>query len=58
MLEKMYTPQEVADFLQMNVNIVRKYLREGKMSYYRPSRKYLISESQLQEYLNKNKNEQ
>lgn len=58
MIEKMYTPQEIVDLLKMNVATIRDFLRKGIMPHYKPNSKYVISESQLQEFLNKSKNEQ
>jgi len=49
--EKLYKPSEIAEILSMNVQVIRKYLREGKMLHYKIDRNYLISESHLKKYL-------
>ena len=51
MTAKMYKPKEVADLLDMNVQTIRKYLRENRIAHYKIARNYFVSESQLKEFI-------
>jgi excisionase family DNA binding protein len=49
--EQLYTPQEVADYLKVDVRTVYRWLREGKMNAIRFQREYRIGESDLRDFL-------
>ncbi len=49
--EQLYTPQEVADHLKVDVRTVYRWLREGELGAIRFQREYRISESDLKEFL-------
>jgi excisionase family DNA binding protein len=49
--EQLYTPQEIADYLKVDIRTVYRWLREGEMSAIRFSREYRISESALREFV-------
>ncbi len=49
--EQLYTPQEVADYLKVDVRTVYRWLREGKMNAIRFQREYRIAESDLRDFL-------
>ena len=49
--EQLYTPQEVADFLKVDVRTVYRWLREGEMNAIRFQREYRIAESDLRDFL-------
>ena len=49
--EQLYTPQEVADYLKVDVRTVYRWLREGEMNAIRFQREYRIAESDLRDFL-------
>jgi excisionase family DNA binding protein len=49
--ERLYTPQEVADYLQVDIRTVYRWLKQGDMEAIRLQREYRISDSQLREFL-------
>jgi excisionase family DNA binding protein len=49
--EELYTPQEVADYLKVDVRTVYRWLREGELNALRFRREYRITESALKEFL-------
>jgi excisionase family DNA binding protein len=49
--EQLYTPQEVADYLKVDVRTVYRWVREGEMNAIRFQREYRISESDLRDFL-------
>lgn len=49
---KYYTVKEVAKILRIDVITVYEKINSGLLKAFRPARKYLISEVQLQEFLN------
>jgi len=49
--EQLYTPQEVADYLKVDVRTVYRWLREGKMNAIRFQREYRIAEGDLRDFL-------
>jgi excisionase family DNA binding protein len=49
--EQLYTPQEVADYLKVDVRTVYRWLREGEMNAIRFQREYRITESALKDFL-------
>ena len=50
--EQLYTPQEVAEYLKVDVRTVYRWLRDGEMDAIRFRREYRISESALREFIN------
>lgn len=46
-----YTPEQVAEKLQMSVRTVWKYIREGQMPASKIGRGYRISEEQLERFM-------
>jgi excisionase family DNA binding protein len=53
--EQLYTPQEVADYLKVDVRTVYRWLREGEMNAIRFQREYRIGESDLQDFLERHR---
>ena len=49
--EQLYTPQEVAEYLKVDVRTVYRWLREGEMNAIRFQREYRIAESDLRDFL-------
>ena len=49
--EQLYTPQEVANYLKVDVRTVYRWLREGEMNAIRFQREYRIAESDLRDFL-------
>ena len=47
---KVYTAKEVADILQIDVQTVLRYLREGKIQHFKIGTNYRITEKQLKEF--------
>lgn len=46
-----YTPEQVAEKLQLSVRTIWKYLREGKLPASKIARGYRISEEQLDRFM-------
>lgn len=46
-----YTPEEVAEILDVAPTTIRKWLRNGHLKGFRPGRLWRISEEQLQEFI-------
>jgi len=53
--EQLYTPQEVADYLKVDVRTVYKWLREGELNALRFRREYRISETDLRDFLERHR---
>jgi excisionase family DNA binding protein len=53
--EQLYTPQEVADYLKVDVRTVYRWLREGDLNALRFRREYRISESDLREFIQRHR---
>jgi excisionase family DNA binding protein len=49
-VERLYTPAEAAEYLKVNEQTVRRYLREGKLKGRVLGRVWLITESALAEF--------
>lgn len=50
-IEKLYTPEQVADHLQIDEQTVRRFLRDGEIVGHRIGRQWRISESALADYM-------
>ncbi len=55
MIEKFYTPQEVADTLQINYRTVLDLIRFREIPAYQIGKQFRIAESEFNTYLNDNK---
>ena len=53
--EQLYTPQEVADYLKVDVRTVYRWLREGELNALRFRREYRISETDLRTFLKRHR---
>jgi acetyl-CoA synthetase len=53
--EQLYTPQEIADYLKVDVRTVYKWLREGEMNAIRFRREYRIAESDLRGFMQRHR---
>lgn len=53
-MEKLYTPEEAAELLQVHPNTLRKWLREGKIAGKKFGRIWRIPESELETVKEKN----
>ena len=53
--EQLYTPQEVADYLKVDVRTVYRWLRDGEMNALRFRREYRISETDLRTFLKRHR---
>lgn len=49
---KFYTAKEVAEILRIDEITVYEKINKGILKAFRPARKFLISEEQLQKFLN------
>jgi excisionase family DNA binding protein len=47
---EIYTPEEVAEKLKLNVNTVWRYIKDGKLQAAKFGNRYRISEDQLREF--------
>ena len=50
-MQKLYTPQEIAEILRINEQTVLRFIREGKIKAVKAGRAYRISERALEDYL-------
>ena len=57
MEKKFYTPQEVADLLQLRVQTVYDYVRQGKLSAMRLGNRYRIAQTDLESFLDRQRGE-
>ena len=57
MEKKFYTPQEVADLLQLRVQTVYDYVRQGKLSAVRLGNRYRIARTDLGTFLDRQRAE-
>ncbi len=46
-----YTPEQLAEKLQLSVRTIWAYIREGKLPASKMGRKYRISEEQLERFM-------
>ena len=53
--EQLYTPQEVADYLKVDVRTVYRWLRDGELNSLRFRREYRISETDLRDFLERHR---
>jgi len=51
MLREILTPEQVADYLQLNKDTVYRYIREGKIAASRLGRSYRIMKSEIDMFL-------
>ena len=54
-MEKLYEVKEVCEILHLHYQSVYKLLRSGKLKAVRPGRKWLIPESEIQRFLEDNR---
>lgn len=54
-LENYYTIRETAEKLKINTHTLHNWIRSGQISCYRSGRRYLFSENNILNYLNKNR---
>ncbi len=57
-MEKLMTPEEVAEALQMHVETVKRLLREKKLPGFKVSGQWRISPSELRTYLEEQRKKQ
>lgn len=57
MTEKLYNPEEVAEYLGIAEKTVRDYLRSGKLTGSKVGRYWRIRERDVQAFLDKNSTE-
>ena len=48
---KFYTSEQVTELLQLNIQTVRKYIRQKKLIAYRFGKEYRISEEDLKNFI-------
>ena len=53
--EQLYTPQEIADYLKVDVRTVYRWLRDGELNALRFRREYRISETDLRDFLERHR---
>lgn len=56
--EKAYKIKHIAILLDLNIETIRRYVRSGKIESYHYGKEYVITESQLQKFIEGSKNEQ
>jgi excisionase family DNA binding protein len=49
--DKLLTPQQVADRLQVEIRTIRRYIKQGKLSVIRLDRAQRIRQSELERFL-------
>lgn len=49
--DPLLTPQDVAGILKLNVQTVRRLLRDGEIPHHKVGGSYRVSQAQLEEYL-------
>ena len=52
-MTKLYTTEEVADILKYDVQTIRRFIREGKITAYKVGKEYRIKEEDLDIFLKK-----
>lgn len=52
-MEKLYTPDEVADVLKIKSSTVKQWLRAGTLSGIKVSRSWRVKESDLKRFIEK-----
>ncbi len=57
-MEKLLTPEQVADILQVSVKTIKNWLRSGKLRGVKMGQLWRIEQEALQEYLNRQKRAQ
>ena len=50
-MEKLYTCKQLAEALQINIQTVQRFVREGKIKAIKVGREFRITEQSLQDYL-------
>jgi len=55
--KKFYIPQEVAELLQLRVQTVYDYIRQGKLSAMRLGNRYRIAQTDLESFLDRQRGE-
>jgi excisionase family DNA binding protein len=50
--EVFYTPEQVAEILNVKVSSIRRWLRDGKLEGVQIGRMWRVSHSQLEEFMN------
>lgn len=55
MVDKYYTPQEIAELLQINYMTVYRWIRAGKLEAYQIQKKYRIREADFSRFMEANK---
>lgn len=50
-IEKMYTPEQVAEMLQVSIYTVRKWYASGKLDALKAGRRIRITESALKKFM-------
>lgn len=54
---KYYTLKEIADLLQMHINSIRLYVKEGKMKAFKVGKGYLVAEEDLRAFIERKSND-
>lgn len=49
---KLYTIDEVADFLRVSTRTVRRYIKEGKISGFKVGRGWRFSDTEISRFIN------
>ena len=53
-VERVYTLQQAADILQVSLETIRRYVRNGKLKAARIGKAYRVTETQLKAFLDEN----
>ena len=51
---KVYELKEVCELLKINLRVLRRYIKDGEIKASKIGRKYIITEANLKEFLEKN----
>ena len=54
-MEKLLTCDDVSEILQLNIQTVFKYIRQGRLSAVKFGRSFRVTQDQLKEFIEKNK---
>lgn len=51
-MEKIYTPEQIAEILQLDIKTIQKWLREGKIRAKKLGREWRVPDSALHDFWN------
>jgi len=55
---KSYTTEQIAETMQLEVETIRTFIRQGKLGAYKAGKGWRVTEEDLQKYIDDNRKEQ